>query len=146
MPLRLPTRSTSGEPDTTSMPSGDQPPVSVLLLSDPGVAATVQRLLQSSPLRAQLSQVGTLGDAMIAASNHPPALAIIDAVLCEALEREFLDHLLQTHTGTQVLLLHGDTGQPWPPQPRLTRVMPQALLPAVGQWLASRAGIGETGA
>ncbi|WP_439535641.1 hypothetical protein [Methyloversatilis sp.] len=146
MPLSLPKCSTSGEPDTPSMPSGDHPPVAVLLLSDPDVAATIQRLLQSSPLRARLSQVGTLGDAMIAASNHPPALAIIDAGLCEALEREFLDHLLRTHSGTQVLLLHGDMDERWPPQPRLTHVVPQAVLPAVVLWLASRAGIGETGA
>lgn len=128
------------------LPSADQVPVPVLLLSDAGLAADVQGLLQSSPLRVRLSQVGSLGDAMIAAANHPPALAIIDAELCEALEREFLDHLLQVHTGTQVLLLHGDTGKPWPPHPRLTHVRGQTLLPAVGHWLAWRAGIGATGA
>ena len=146
MPLRLPTRPTSVEPDTTPLPPGDRPPVSVLVLSEPGLAAAVQGLLQSSPLRVRLTQVGILGDAMVAASNPPPALAIIDAALCEALEREFLDHLLRTHTGTQVLLLHGDAGEPGPPRPRLTQVMPQALLCAVGQWLAACAGTGETGA
>lgn len=143
MPLPLHTRPPSDHPDTTPPPSGDRPPVSVLLLSDPGVAAAVQGLLQSGPLRVRLSHVGTLGDAMIAASNHVPEVAIIDAVLCEALEREFLDHLLQTRPGTQVILLHGDQGGPRPPHPRLTHVMPQALLPAVGHWLASRAEIGE---
>lgn len=145
MPLRTPPRTNPGDPPYTALPMGEHPPVPVLLLSDPGVEAVVQGLLQSSPLGVRLWQVDNLNDAMIAASNHPPALAIIDMALCEALEREFLDHLLQTHRGIQVMLLEADGGESCPSHPRLTRLRPQALLPAVAQWLAARAGIQETG-
>lgn len=143
MPQRVPTHPTPGRPDHTPGPPGVRPPLSALLLCDADVAAAVRGVLESAPLVIRLSLVGTLSDAMIAAANHPPVLAIIDAVRCEALEREFLDHLLRSDAGIQVLLLHADTSDPWPPHPRLVHVMPQTLLPTVRHWLASRFAIGE---
>lgn len=128
------------------MRSGAAPATAVLLLSEPGIVDAVRRLLQSRPGQSRVSHATILGDALVAMAGDPPALAVIDGALCEALEREFVDHLLQTHPGTQVLLLHGDTSEAWPPHPRLAHVAPQAVLAAVGKWLASRTESGETGA
>jgi hypothetical protein len=126
-------------PDPTkpaAAPAGDSPFVPVLLLGDPGVTVAVQGLLQSSPVRARVSKSASLGEALVAAAGDPPALAVIDGLLCEALEREFVDHLLRSHADTQVLLVGSDEAKPWP-HPRLTRVLPHAVLPAVTRWLDS---------
>lgn len=109
----------------------------VLLLCRPGAA--VQAVLAASRQRLQLSLASTLGEAIAAVAARPPALAVIDADLCDALDREFVDHLLQLAVQPTVLLLASDVAAPWPPHPRLVRVGVPDFVPAVAGWLAARA-------
>ena len=146
MPHSHPKPEKHGAAAPTPGRSGDGPCVAVLLLlSEPGAVAAVRRLLQAIPGRTRVSHAIGLSDALVAMAADPPALAVIDGALCDALEREFVDHLLQTHADTQVLLLRSDEAE-LRPHPRLTRVSPHALLPAVGHWLVSVGGAAGTAA
>ena len=134
---------TATTPDATTpdaaaraAPRGSGPAVAVLLLSAPSVADAVQELLHTGAVRARVSRTASLGDALVAVAGDPPALAVVDGELCGALERDFVDHLLRSHAETRVLLVGSDAAEPWP-HPRLTRVPPHAVLPAVTRWLVS---------
>lgn len=93
--------------------------------------------------RLQLSLGITLHEAMLAVVADPPALAVIDAALCDAPDRGFVQRLLQMGSHTTVLLLGAD-GAAWPAHPRLVCTLPTQVGTTVGRWLSARASELET--
>lgn len=132
-------------PAAESAPTRDGAVVHVLLLSPHrGAAASLLSLLNTVPGRLRVSPSTSLTEAMLAVAAAPPDLAVVDAALCDALEREFVDHLLRASADARVLLLGADAGTRWPLHPRLDHVAPGELLPAVERWVAERADLGRT--
>lgn len=112
------------------------------MLSNRIGAETVQQSLRARSTPLQVSTAHGLTEAMVAVAACAPALAVVDAALCDGLEREFVEHLLQSDPGTQVLILGAERECAWCSHPRLAPVAPAELLAAVEAWSGACVGVG----
>ena len=107
----------------------------LLLLDDPGLLDEIAQVLRENDPSCALVKAHTLDDAMVASSASPVDLAVLDPVLCESLEREFIGHLLNASPRTRVMLtaeLPASARRVL--QGRTATVRPEGLVQAVRQW------------
>ena len=109
----------------------------LLLLADRLQIELVEELLRQRLERVQVTRAANLQEAMMTAPG--PALAVLDPALCDALELEFVEHLLRTHAQTVVLLLQEPDAPSsgWPAHPRRMHTPRDGLLGTVDRLLGA---------
>ncbi len=112
----------------------------LLLLADRPAIQRIGALLQAQARPVDVTVAASLQEAIVYGTPRGLRLVVVDAALCDALERQFVQHLLAATASLQVVLLEDEpsSGQA-PHAERLHCVLRQRLLPCVEAWAQRQA-------